>query len=395
MSKKKDDFEGGSAFGTSIARNFHRVRYTPYKTVEDFNYLLEQICTDKNVRKGWKRRLRAYYNGGVEVDGVVVTDPNDDEILMAEFDDEIGSEWGEYRKGLHPLTHASAAAWRPGSSYLPFTAHKEEWWLSWYAPGNDAFIIGDKGTGKTDMGELLADWLRQRGIAVVSAIPLLEGKTLTNYTECTLGSQLLRTLCHLKNQDRESVVLLDEGYLFTAGQTPLKPEVLAWTGLGRLLRKFLAAQVVISQDIHDIHSDVKREATLRIKKLRKDSKDQARIDMNGTFEGKSIGVKENYKWIPPTEIPFDTSAIATFKMDFDPDALYRHLAGMEKGKNQFRETLLWLDKRGIAFEMEQKIYLAKAMQDQGIVREKIAKVLGVSVGSVDRYLKISRDASLT
>lgn len=386
----KEGFEG-SAFGTSIARNFHRARYTPYKTRADFNYLLEHFCTDKNTIKGYKRSLRVYYDGGKEVDGTLVHDPNDDKEFMDDFDDEIGIQYGQYLKTLHPLTHASAQAWTPGSAYLPFTAMKIAWWLSWYAPGNDAFIIGDKGTGKTDIGELFAQWLREQGVSVVSAIPLLHDKTLKNYNECTLGSQLLRTLAELKLQDKQSVVLLDEGYLFTAGQTPLKPEVLKWTGLGRLLRKFNAAQVVISQDIHDIHSDVKREATLKITKLRKDRKDIARIDMEGTFDGKLVSVNEYYKWIPPTDIPFDTDAIATFKMDFDPDELYRYLAGMEKGKNQFRETLKWLNNRGVAFEMEHKIYLSKAMQDQGITREVIAKVLMVSVGTVDRYLKRSRD----
>ncbi len=379
-------------FGQEMHQTFFEYAARDYLDEGEIRYLRTTFCMDPHVQRelydlAQRPEFSDADNGG---------EPGANLEFLKEFWAILEKEYSQLLRQLDPKTRSAALASRPARWYKPWPIFSEHLWTSWIRPGNDGYVYGPKGTGKTDFMCLLAQIFIGQGGTVVSGIPLRHESE--RYIYATRGTQLLRTSCELALEEIPSFVLFDEGFVHSSGERPLDTEVMNVRQFGRVFRKLGIASLWGSQRESDILKDIRKDAAIRVSKRSKVQKDQAHVQIQGETSqalptiGDKVRILEFadfVKWVPATTLPFRTEAIATFVMDFEPGHLMSYLADLPMEENQFRATLNWLDKRGYHYSREMKVDLARKMTEVGLSQAKIALILDVSQGTISNWMRSS------
>ncbi len=379
-------------FGQEMHQTFFEYAARDYLDEGEIRYLRTSFCMDPHVqRELYDLSQRPEFsdpdNGG---------EPGANLEFLTEFWAILEKEYSQLLRQLDPKTRSAALASRPARWYKPWPIFSEHLWTSWIRPGNDGYVYGPKGTGKTDFMCLLAQLFIAQGGTVVSGIPLTH--EAERYIYATRGTQLLRTSCELALEGIPSFVLFDEGFVHSSGERPLDTEVMNVRQFGRVFRKLGIASLWGSQRESDILKDIRKDAAIRVSKRSKVKKDHAHVQIQGETSqalptlGEKVRILEFadfVKWIPATSLPFRTEAIATFVMDFEPSQLMNYLADLPMEENQFQATLNWLDKRGYHYSREMKVDLARKMTEVGLSQAKIGLILDVSQGTISNWMRSS------
>ncbi len=385
----EDDERIGQVWGRDMDDVFFEFAERDYLDESEIRYVRTKFTMDPHVQRELydlsdKPEFSDPENGG---------EPGANRAFLKEFWGIMEKEYSALLRSLDPKTRAAALASKPARWYKPWPIFSEHLWTSWIRPGNDGYVYGPKGTGKTDFMCLLAQLFIGQGGTVVSGIPLRHESK--RYIYVTRGTQLLRISCGLALEGIPSFVLFDEGFIHSSGERPLDSEVMNVRQFGRVFRKLGIASLWGSQRESDILKDIRQDAAIRVAKRSKVKKDQAHIQIQGETSqalptiGERVRILEfsDYiKWIPPTSLPFRTEAIATFVMDFEPVHLMNYLADLPMEENQYRATLSWLDKRGYHYSRDMKVDLARKIAREGISLVKTARILDVAETTVRRYL---------
>lgn len=389
MAREDEERVIGRLLGEEMQRTFWEFHARDFLSEDNVAYLRTTFCLD-----GHKQRelYDLYYNWKVE-DGI---EPGADLRFLRQFWGELEREYSALLQRLDPLSRAAALAARPTKWYKPWPIFSPELWTSWIRPGNDGYVWGKKGTGKTDFLCLIAELFLRRGGTVVSGVPLRE--EAERYIYCTRGTQLLRTSCELMLKGIPCMVNFDESFIHSSGESPLDTEVKKVRQVARIFRKLGIASCWASQRESDILKDIRIEASFRAQKRSKIRKDEMHVQITAEFarrtptmEGGKVQVHEFsdfVKWVPPTTLPFRSEAVSTFVMDFDPASLMDYLADLPMEANQYQATLEWMDQRKFYFTLPEKKYLARKMAP--FMRQKdIASIIGVTQQQVSNYLSES------
>ncbi len=380
-------------FGQEMHQSFFEYRARDYLDESSIIYLRTTFCMDPHVQ----RELYDLYDNETYWNPDDGGEPGANLEFLKEFWGILEKEYSQLLRQLDAKTRAAALASRPARWYKPWPIFSEHLWTSWIRPGNDGYVYGPKGTGKTDFMCLLAQTFIGQGGTVVSGIPLRH--EAERYIYATRGTQLLRTSCELALEGVPSFVLFDEGFIHSSGERPLDTEVMSVRQFGRVFRKLGIASLWGSQRESDILKDIRKDAAIRVSKRSKVKKDHAHIQIQGETSqalptiGEKVRILEFadfIKWIPATTLPFKTEAVATFVMDFEPGQLMDYLADLPMETNQFKATLAWLDKRGYHYSREMKVDLAKKMAEAGLPHVKIGRILGVSAKTAGNYVNQAR-----
>lgn len=390
-----------SLLGREIDDQFWSYMDRDYLTEEDIIYLATKYIPDKARRGEVWRWVQGVKKGEEKwrTDGEPVeTDPGANDIFMVDFRETLMTWYGEmvHAKDLDPLTRAAILSTSRENAYVPYQALSPDLLLSWAQPGEDGYIIGPKGSGKTSTASLLGKAALVKNYAVVGGIPLRE--ETTGYFFCTSGKQMLRAFCTLKKSGVFVLVLLDEGFFSYSGETPLNREVMAFRMFSRLFRKLGASLVDITQYAEDVPKELRKTAALRIKKLSRMQPDQAFIQIRGSFGRRRFDWSSRVKWIPDdTGLPYKTDDPAAFIMDFDPKALMEYLSSLPMQTDRFEATLRWLNEAGLQFHPEQRrLFGIKAYEfgqkhpEAHFTQENLAKILGVSQMTMSRWVRGER-----
>ena len=387
-----EDERTGQVWGRDMDEVFFEFAERDYLDESELRYLRTKFCMDPHVH----RELQDLSTNEIYLDDDG-GEPGANLEFLTEFWAILEKEYAQLLRELDPKTRSAALSSRPARWYKPWPIFSEHLWTSWIRPGNDGYVYGPKGTGKTDFMCLLAQIFIGQGGTVVSGIPLRHEATRYLYT--TRGTQLLRTSCGLALEGIPSFVLFDEGFIHSSGERPLDTEVMNVRQFGRVFRKLGIASLWGSQRESDILKDIRKDAAIRVSKRSRVKKDQAHIQIQGETSkdlpsaGGKIRILEFsdfIKWIPPTSLPFRTEAIATFVMDFVPGELMNYLADLPMEENQYRATLNWLDKRGYHYTRDMRVDLAKKMAGEGIPHTKIGRILDVSAKTAGNYVNQAR-----
>ncbi len=394
---RDDEDHSYRLFGEDAQHAFDEFINLDYWSESDFLDAVSRYCPDRQVREEIYRKWTKWRSVPQDGEDPDLLEPGSDPELLAELRERFVTRWPDLMEKQDPLTRSSALAARRSKWYKPWGIFNPDLWTSWILPGNDGYIIGRKGTGKTDfmcrMGELL---IAKSGL-VLSCIPL--SHQVKGYHYMTTATDLLRQSCEQMLREKSCLVLLDEGFLYAAGESPLKDEVMAFRQFMRLFRKLGITSFTGSQRASDILRDVRTTAAIRVQKKSRQFPDRAHIQIEGRVAHESPefkaegGVKyrihefsDYLKWIPRTSLPFRTEAIGSFVMDFDPVMLMSYLARQSMEENHFELALRWLEGEGVYFTMQQRAWVAQGMKEQGIWTRKIADMFSVTERTVYRWL---------
>lgn len=388
MARRDDDEELVSRLlGEEMQRTFWEFHDRDYLTASEIAYLRTTYCMDPHVQRELYDLQEKYSGDGME--------PGADVKFLSTFWASLESQYSSLLRKLDPLSRASALAARPARWYKPWPIFSDDLWTSWVQPGNDGYVIGVKGSGKTDFMCLLAEMIMKKGGTVVSCIPLEH--TMEGYVYTTTATSLLRRSCDMMSRGETCLVLLDEGFLYASGESPLKDDVMAFRQFARLFRKLGIASLMGSQRKSDILRDIRVSAALRVKKTSKQHKDRAHVQIKGEVAQKTPTMRKGklrilefsdfVKWVPPTSLPFRTYSIGSFVMDFDPVMLMGYLSRQPMEEEQFGLVVKWLDGAGVYFTMQQRAYISQRMREEGIYVKHIASVFDVSERTIFTWLK--------
>ncbi len=395
----KDDesleaIEHRELLGQRASRVFWRYMDREYFSKRDIRYIRDTYCVDEGIHHKITEMIQ-------KADG---EDLGADEKWVEAFREMMGRQWMEARKKSDPLTQVSIMATASDHGWPEWPMFDERLWIGWIAPGRYGYVRGLQGTGKTDFLCKLAEIFLRHGGHVVSSIPLSGdakpppeiAAMLERYHYCKFGSELIKTSCMLMNQGIHHLVLGDEAFLFASGETPMATAAMKFRKMFRLYRKMGIAYLAAAQFTTDILKDIRREAVIRVRKSSKVEKDRAYIQMDySEVAGYKFhhGFADNVRSIPPTTLPFDTNAIKTFEMDFEPDQLLNYLNSLDPNVNQYEATIGWFKERGFIVSNEYKKWFVKKFgrpQGEGEKRlvkgVDLARLLEVSPQSISAWL---------
>jgi hypothetical protein len=375
MARRDDDDYESRLLGNEMVRNFWTLMERDALSDSELAYMRGMFCVDSDKQKELIRKHREWKRNGM-----------DDLTFFDGFRETMEQQFNQLLRGLDPLTRAGAYASKRDKWFVPFGIFDRAWWTSWMEAGNDGYVTGVKGSGKTDFMCLLAEIFMESGGTVVSCVPFKE--EVNRYIYCTQGTQLLRTSCELMLEGIPCLVLTDEAFLHSSGETPLKPRTMWFRQFGRLFRKLGISHLTASQRYSDILRETRQSAVFRAKKLYRERPHMAFVDMKGKVGNRTEEFTHFVKWIPKTTLPYLTEAIGSFVMDFDPSKLQDYLASLPMEDNQYEACLKWLEGQGFEFSPEQKVYLSKKMAEVGIYQSKIAAIFGVSQATISRWLRM-------
>ncbi len=383
--------------GEEAQRAFAEFIDRDYWSESDFLDAVSRYCPEFQIREEMLRKWYEWKPEPEDGEDPDLLEPGGDAELLEKLRRLFIARWADLLEKHDPLTRASALAARRSKWYKPWGIFNPDLWTSWILPGNDGYVIGRKGTGKTDFMCQIGQLLIAKKGTVLSCIPLehhIEG-----YHYLTTATELLRKSCELMLAEKTCLVLLDEGFLYAAGESPLKDDVMAFRQFMRLFRKLGVASLLGSQRKSDILRDVRITAALRVQKKSRQFPDRAHVQIEGRVAHESPefvaqgGVRyrvhdfsDYLKWIPRTSMPFRTEAIGSFVMDFDPVMLMSYLGRQPMEENQFDLAIKWLEGEGVYFTMQQRAYIAQRMKDEGVWTKKIASVFDVTERTIYRWL---------
>ena len=254
-----------------------------------------------------------------------------------------------------------------------------------FAPGVITLITGRMGSGKTDFALLLAEIaMKRRGHTILTNI-IME-REVEGVVQVTRASELLRQLA----EEKTYVTILDEAGLFANSKQIKNKANISLVKLILVIRKLGSSVIFVNQ--RDMET-VKTIRYLSVIEFHKESHKIARVLSDYTYGS----LLHN---IPRTSLPFDTRAIAFFKIDIDIEKLFADLSNMtyklamkklrEIAKNDFEEYGKEEQGNGPVEKKPTKIAIlrsiAEAHPDWGTT--KLAKIVGVS----DRYVRSLRGA---
>lgn len=397
MARRDDEDHPSRLLGEEAQRAFAEFIDRDYWSESDFLDSVSRYCPDRQIRE---EMLRKWYGWEPVVEDGVDPDllePGAEPDLMQLLRERFVTRWADLMEKQDPLTRASALAARRAKWYKPWGIFNPDLWTSWIQPGNDGYVIGRKGTGKTDFMCRMGELLIAKGGTVLSCIPL--SHKVPGYHYLTTATELLRQSCEQMIRKESCLVLLDEGFLYASGESPLRDDVMAFRQFMRLFRKLGITSFIGSQRSSDILSDVRTTAALRVQKKSRQFLDRAHIQIEGRVAHESPKFKaeggmkyrvhefsDYLKWIPRTSLPFRTEAVGSFVMDFDPVMLMSYLARQRMETDQFGLTLKWLKGEGVYFTIQQRAYIAQRMKNEGIWVKKIASIFDTTDRTVYRWL---------
>lgn len=401
----KDDRADTGLLGKEIDREFWQFIHSSYLSEEDIRFATTKFIRDPPNRTTvwtWVKEVKkGRYKGQNAEERNPETDLGANDDFMEDFKEHLMNCYSDYvhHPGTDHLTRTAILARRRGGIYKHFDFFNPKIFVSWVEPGACGYCIGTQGSGKTSLATKIAEWCHEHyGMKVISAIPLLTDPPPDWYLYCAKGSMLVELACMFANQDIRTIVLTDEAYTVAPGQKPLDPRVMRWTQLGRLNRKLRITQFVVGHRTGDIHSDIKRWSTFRVNKLTRRHPDRMFLDMTAIVDGGNTEKLKDYvKKVPlPTVLNFNTDAIASFQMDFDPQDLYDYLSRLEHGVNQYQAAIDWFQEKGIYYDLAQKRDLAFMLLEECGLKGKGAEILaekfGVKRGTIYRWAKEKRDS---
>jgi hypothetical protein len=290
---------------------------------------------------------------------------------------------GEFSKALNAWA-SDAAHWMPLHAFLfplassSFRAFNRIWICKQLiVPGRFAIIDGDLDSGKTDNAILLTEvigraWeeyeraraeklektsdlyavmkehegepkeeslnLRQNGLIqsegprFISNIEVQIGHPLSKYYQfATRLTDMIILMAKNAKAGYFSVLILDEMGMTYNRKRVTSRQNFSLEGIFRLVRKFNASVIVITQnkelDLPDHLRRPDKGAKTIIEKIRKDTAIYTVYGVAQLYHQKVYG-------IPPTSLPFETHAVASLAIDIDPRALVEEV---ELLKSQSRD----------------------------------------------------------
>lgn len=375
--------EASRLLGEEVARIFWEFMTRDYLSLDDLVYIAGTFFDEGDrVAEVMRWVGKAKADGGDLAPDVMAKFL---EIAIYQYNKKIG--------GMDPISKVGAMATSRDRMFKPWAIYGPETWTGWMGPGRDGYVTGLKDTGKTDFLCLLAEMALGRGWHVVSSIPLIPGKTVDRYWYCPKGSLWVREACALMAQGIPCLAIADELFIAASGEQPAATATHHFRMIYRLSRKLGISFLGAGQFDSDVLKDIRREAVFRAKKLSKVKKGQTHIQVeNVIIGGKRIGTfSDLVDGVPPTTIPFNTRAMATFIMDFDPILLLGYLSGLKAEENQYEHAIRWLDSKGLVVSKEYKKWFAHRAykvepEKYRLSQMHIGAILGVSNATINSWL---------
>jgi len=285
------------------------------------------------------------------IENLIDTNPTFVDEYMAAF--ELGFEWVRQHE-LHPYTREAMRAYHSPRS-LSFSDYSDSFWLQWMGGkdvtdvsegGGMGWMVGKRGSGKTDFTLLLGEIAIRNGMKFASNVGIESPNEEQRKNIQYFGSfsELLRTVLENAMQGFRTYSVIDEMTVSGARkQRAQSRENLQLEEYQRLTRKFGAATIYIWHDDKDVTEDVKRMVSFVGTKYGSVLEPQLRS--MGTFEfrerrGNPVFYVTD---IPRSKLKFETNDIAPFTMDIPLRSILREAQELEKEKGRtkaFYQTLI-------------------------------------------------------
>ncbi len=355
------------AVESALATTFRELR-NPYLTWEALKELIVVSFPDHARVRSWLDEIRKFRNNGGQN-----TYPSQfpkiellrDETLVAVC---------ERVNNTDPLTVIAAMNYAT-QIYFDFQDFNPDVFIKPFIAHNGILvqISGLMGSGKTDFGLLIAEFLLTGDYVVITNVKckdanrIIRGQVIPggipNLYLVNRMTDLLLQCIAMRRQNRNVVILWDETSLFMHRQSASTKENIGLSMFLRLIRKFSANAILIEQ----IEGGLATVADIMlVAKFQKLSKKRCQYS--------TITLEKNYNLflenVPATRIKFDTLDFAGFRMDIDFKQMFEDIDVDAAEKIDAIEEYI----RGVIKRDELAHMPIPAMQEMAKVTKKIKKV---------------------
>lgn len=199
--------------------------------------------------------------------------------------------------------------------------------VAYFKPAKTILITGDRGSGKTDISILIAEYLVKSGGWNCYTNIYLEGSP-ARFEHISTAREMFLNLA--ESQTNKNIVILDESSIFGSGKRAMSKGNQNLEIFIDLIRKFRACVVFITPEYKNVMPKIRNNYEIWI------DKKSHKIAYARLNSDRASPLKINN--IPKTSIEFDTYNLAGFEFDIDMSEFTKQLSEFHSSK--YREKVI-------------------------------------------------------